>query len=650
MTLSEALSEKHARQLFEESSIDPEVARERGYRTVRRRDELVKFPKWQRRLGLYVPTYSPDGETTGCLLRADKPRKPKQKYDAPKGSQVILDAHPRARGAVSRGEDDLFVVEGIKKADSLLSRGATTIALTSVWMAHVPRSKPKKLLPCWDHVNLSGRRVFIVFDSDWRRNETVHAALQWLVDALVGRGADVRVAYLEDAPDGSKVGADDFLTAGGTIAELKALCRRFEPQDVGRIRISKDEKLRALSTDLRHTFWQTEWKGMGAHSSRDVYLKLIEAAERYGKIHPEGLRVKKAQGPLALEVKVSGKTLWKALNRLEEWKLLRRDNEGRKADRSGAFVLFCQPNAPRAKVSHEGGISSSDGKSTTTTSATSVTSTDVGVDAGDLPLRAPRLMWSRPKFTPRKGLVSDTRKVRQAVKLEPRDAIKRMGKIRGAIVDALEVAGGTLSLGELADILHCARPRDIRRRLLPMLEDAGIVDVGDGIVALTNDWLEALDEQRRLGKEIDSVVVLADSEGKKKEIREEGAETIARRRYKLKSKAFRDRLKETKSAPSEAGKRAVKESRAKRAEYLKAQPDPDPGPPPPLSPLAVAIRDYLERCPRDARHPPGWIGSTLWALDLYDGKPTPEESKAALRELGGAAYLEERLQAARRSA
>jgi hypothetical protein len=355
MTLSEALSEKHARQLFEESSIDPEVARERGYRTVRRRDELVKFPKWQRRLGLYVPTYSPDGETTGCLLRADKPRKPKQKYDAPKGSQVILDAHPRARGAVSRGEDDLFVVEGIKKADSLLSRGATTIALTSVWMAHVPRSKPKKLLPCWDHVNLSGRRVFIVFDSDWRRNETVHAALQWLVDALVGRGADVRVAYLEDAPDGSKVGADDFLTAGGTIAELKALCRRFEPQDVGRIRISKDEKLRALSTDLRHTFWQTEWKGMGAHSSRDVYLKLIEAAERYGKIHPEGLRVKKAQGPLALEVKVSGKTLWKALNRLEEWKLLRRDNEGRKADRSGAFVLFCQPNAPRAKVSHEGG-------------------------------------------------------------------------------------------------------------------------------------------------------------------------------------------------------------------------------------------------------------------------------------------------------
>jgi hypothetical protein len=62
------------------------------------------------------------------------------------------------------------------------------------------------------------------------------------------------------------------------------------------------------------------------------------------------------------------------------------------------------------------------------------------------------------------------------------------------------------------------------------------------------------------------------------------------------------------------------------------------------------MRDYLDRCPRDARHPPGWIGTTLWAYELFDGKPTPEESEAALRELGVAAYLEEKLQEARRSA
>jgi hypothetical protein len=617
-----SLSEKHARQLFEESGIDPAIARSRGYRTIQRRDELTEFAPWQRRLGLYVPTYSPDGETTGCLLRADKPRKPKQKYDAPKGSQVMLDVHPSVRDEVRHGNGDLLVVEGIKKGDSTLSRGATTIALTSVWMAHVPKSKPKKLLPCWDHVRLEGRRVYIIFDSDWRRKETVHAALEWLAGALEERGADVRVAYLEDAPDGSKVGADDYLSAGGTVAELKALCRRFEPQDVGRIRISKDEKLAALSADLRHTFWHTEWKGMGAHSSRDVYLKLIEAAERHGKIHPEGLRVAKAQGPLALEVKVSGKTLWKALNRLEEWGLLRRDNKDRKRDRSGVFVLFCRPKAPRAKVCNEGGILGPEDKATTTTG-------EGAFDPGYIPLRAPRQRWSTParKRRSRWGLIPGTTQVRSKPTTEERvpneklAGIKRLGKIRGAIVDALEVAGGTLTLQELADILHRARPRDIRRRLLPMLEEARALSVEGDVVSLADDWLEALERDR-----------------------DHTADERARKAYERKRDGFRANL----AGVSAKGKQAVKVSRAKRASYLRDHPTPEPErDPPPLSPLAVAIRDYLERCPRDARHPPGWLGSTLWALDLYDGKPTPEESKAALRELGGAAYLEERLQAAR---
>ncbi len=53
----------------------------------------------------------------------------------------------------------------------------------------------------------------------------------------------------------------------------------------------------------------------------------------------------------------------------------------------------------------------------------------------------------------------------------------------------------------------------------------------------------------------------------------------------------------------------------------------------------MAVRDYLARCPRDARQAPGWIGSTLWALELFDGKPTPAATRDAIEELGGAAYL-----------
>ena len=52
-----------------------------------------------------------------------------------------------------------------------------------------------------------------------------------------------------------------------------------------------------------------------------------------------------------------------------------------------------------------------------------------------------------------------------------------------------------------------------------------------------------------------------------------------------------------------------------------------------LSPLAQAMRRYLDRNPRHREQHPTWIGLTLWAYDLYPGKPTPEESKAAMHEI-----------------
>jgi hypothetical protein len=38
-----------------------------------------------------------------------------------------------------------------------------------------------------------------------------------------------------------KIGVDDFLAAGHSVAELKTLARKFEPADVGRIRLSQDQ-------------------------------------------------------------------------------------------------------------------------------------------------------------------------------------------------------------------------------------------------------------------------------------------------------------------------------------------------------------------------------------------------------------------------
>ncbi len=189
-----------------------------------------------------------------------------------------------------------------------------------------------------------------------------------------------------------------------------------------------------------------------------------------------------------------------------------------------------------------------------------------------------------------------------------------------------------MHINDLADALHRKRARDVRRRNLLILEEAGIVTVDGDTVALSDNWLEALEEQRKLGKEIE-------------------AEETALNRYKAKSKAYREWL-----ALSPEERKALEEQRARaRADGfigdLRPAGEPEEQPEsPPLSSLATAIRDYLDQSPADASQPPGWLGGTLWAYDLYPGKPAPDEVRAAIDELGGAAYLRGNLERARQAA
>jgi hypothetical protein len=309
---------------------------------------------------------------------------------------------------------------------------------------------------------------------------------------------------------------------------------------------------------------------MGGHSARDVALKLIEAARRHGKVVDDGIRVKKAQGPLAIEAKVSSRTLWKAINRLEEWGFLYRDNEDRKEDKTGAFVL-------RANVRHYGGDRGPVNQATQPLQT---------FHRGDLHLRAPRLRWSRPKFTPHRGMVERTRRVRQGVKLESRDRIVRLGKIRGAILDVLDAAGGSATLQEIAEALHRKRARDIRRRNLPLLEEAGILSVEDDVVILADNWLEALQVQRKLGKEVE-------------------ADELAAVRHRLKSRAFHNRHKvKVDEAPVEDEMRAHRDGYAERRRRA----------------IEEAIARLFQECPEYRGRRPGQV---TCAIARYIGPEFP---------------------------
>jgi hypothetical protein len=249
-------------------------------------------------------------------------------------------------------------------------------------------------------------------------------------------------------------------------------------------------------------------------------------------------------GVLEVGAKVSRRTLSKALARLEDREFLYRDNEGRKADKTGAFVL-------RAKVYQYGERNATEGQ---------VTRALRECVPGGIPSRAPvegvpnvpRLRWSRPAYTPKKrGFAKGSCRVRESKPHEPRYRIERLGKVRGAIVDALEVAGGELTLGGLCEVLHRKRARDVRRRVLPMLEGDGVIRCEGDVVMLASDWRERLYAARKLAGELE-------------------ADKLAESRRKRKSRAYHDRDKPLVSKPSAAGVAAVERSRKQRAESMAA--------------------------------------------------------------------------------
>jgi hypothetical protein len=172
----------------------------------------------------------------------------------------------------------------------------------------------------------------------------------------------------------------------------------------------------------------------------------------------------------------------------------------------------------------------------------------------------PRLRWPRPQWKPGRETRRKYRLGEISRLPEPRARIERLGKIRGAVVDALDVAGGKLSLTERCEVLHRTRPYDLVRRKsspkgydgpLIMLEAAGIIEVDGETVCLAADWSRRLRQARQVGGELE-------------------VDALAERRRKLNSRAYHNRHETPKSKPSAAGAANIQASREKRRTHLDA--------------------------------------------------------------------------------
>jgi hypothetical protein len=514
-----ALSSEHRREILEESDVSPEVAARRGYRTVMRRSELTAFPEWQRRLGLLVPMFSPDGVTTLQQLKPHKPRKPGLKYETPHGATPIIDVHPDLRTAIKDASVPLYVTEGIKTGDAPTSRGRCVVVLAGVWGWLVPGERPYRLLPCWDHVALKGRLVYVGFDSDAMTKQGVQDALAALVGALEVRGARVRVLRIPDAPDGSKQGLDDYLAAGGDLEDLERDARPFEPVDVGPIRLSRDEKLRAADEYLWAGWREMPARKMGECSERAVMRHLTGLVPKGGKLQDGGVLVVDSIRSISNGAQVGLRATKEAIDRLEAGGRLRRAFWGRAKDKPGAYLLLTPWGGGRALGKHKGrngAHGGGEGREDKKVSPLVSVGYDPRVSLTCAPSEElPALRW--PKVVLTWERVEGRRVVVDSF------YVARLGKRREEIVRHVLEAGGDSTEVELLERFgaRTARARDFRNRMLGPIVAEGIFTVAGGNVALTDDWRAALEEARKRTDELkDARLQAAKYERQKKEYRE----------------------------------------------------------------------------------------------------------------------------------
>jgi bifunctional DNA primase/polymerase-like protein/primase-like protein len=370
------------------------------------------------------------------------------------------------------------------------------------------------------------------------------------------------------------------------------------------------EALAAIEADIRGR----SWPGMGGKSVRDVCIALATKMRECGTLTPTGVRVSLSYAELAVLAGVSKRSLLDKkpkdgkrkpgiISRAKQMGVLRTDNAGRGVTEAGAFVLVIPP---RAEV-HHSPSATEDLKNPELT-------------CGE-PLRAPRLRWSEPE-------------------------IRRLGKSRGQALDVLIAAGGELALADLERRMYPQkpeqkrRPRDVRRRILPPLEAAGVVECLGDTVRLTPGWREALERARLRGGEI-------------------AAETRDRERAKRHSRQRRERLaapeneRESIVIPPSEGERAAcadlaeirqgnherrraREERRKLRDVreLKRVKEPET----PNGGLVEVVREGLEKNPHihreSLRYRASWLSRWAWSENKVPQKPAIPDVQAALLALG----------------
>lgn len=175
--MSSALLPHHLAQLTTESGIALDIIKARGYRSIHGPEAYSElkplgFSRRQSRLvpGLLVPFLDHDGKVVLHQFRPDTPQQDQQgkprKYETPAKAAMRLDFGVGQHERLENPSVPLWLTEGIKKVDSLISHGFCAVGLAGVWnFKGKNRFGGITFLPDWDYIALNNRQVRIVYDT-----------------------------------------------------------------------------------------------------------------------------------------------------------------------------------------------------------------------------------------------------------------------------------------------------------------------------------------------------------------------------------------------------------------------------------------------------------------------------------------------------
>ncbi len=229
---------EHHLTVLRDSGISPEVALERGYRTITDPEDLALAPFSRGQVdlvrkgpALLIPVHSVDGGGPATVeLRPDVPRldnrtgggEPKpRKYEFPARGRKVVDVPPRVRALLADPSIPLWITEGARKADAAASIGLAAISLAGVWAFRSTNVQGgRREMDDFERIAFNERDVYIAFDSDVVTKAPVRLAMTRLMGVVRRRGGRPHVVVLPAGPMGEKRGLDDLISAGAGLPEL----------------------------------------------------------------------------------------------------------------------------------------------------------------------------------------------------------------------------------------------------------------------------------------------------------------------------------------------------------------------------------------------------------------------------------------------